>query len=158
MRVRVGQGFDVHRFSDDTNRPLVLGGVLFPGERGLEGHSDADAVAHAAADALLGAAGLGDLGQHFPDSDPVWAGADSLRILAAVAEMVRAAGWEVGNVDVSVVCETPKLSPHRAAMEANLTDAANAPVTVKGRRAEGLGALGRREGIACWAVAVITGA
>ena len=158
MRIRVGHGFDVHRFSDEPGRPLVLGGVVFPGERGLEGHSDADAVAHAAADALLGAAGLGDLGQHFPDSDPVWAGADSLRILAAVADMVRAAGWEVGNVDVSVVCETPKLSPHRAAMEANLTDAANAPVTVKGRRAEGLGALGRREGIACWAVAVITGA
>ncbi|HEY8093421.1 MAG TPA: 2-C-methyl-D-erythritol 2,4-cyclodiphosphate synthase [Acidimicrobiales bacterium] len=158
MRIRVGQGFDVHRFSDDTNRPLVLGGVLFPGERGLEGHSDADAVAHAAADALLGAAGLGDLGQHFPDTDPVWAGTDSLRILAAVAAMVRAAGWEVGNVDVSVVCEAPTLAPHRAGMEANLSAAAGAPVTVKGRRAEGLGALGRREGIACWAVAVITGA
>ena len=158
MRIRVGQGFDVHRFSDDANRPLVLGGVLFPGERGLEGHSDADAVAHAAADALLGAAGLGDLGQHFPDTDPEWAGADSLRILAAVAGMVRGAGWEIGNIDVSVVCEAPKLAPHRAAMEANLSDAAGAPATVKGRRAEGLGALGRREGIACWAVAVITGA
>jgi 2-C-methyl-D-erythritol 2,4-cyclodiphosphate synthase len=154
--VRVGQGFDVHRFSDDPARPLVLGGVTFRGERGLEGHSDADAVAHAAADALLGAAALGDLGQHFPDTDPTWAGADSLQLLAAVAEMVRAAGWEIGNVDVSVVCEAPKLAPHRAAMEQRLADAALAPVTVRGRRAEGLGALGRGEGIACWAVAVIS--
>ena len=156
MPVRVGQGFDVHRFSDDADRPLVLGGVTFPGERGLHGHSDADAVAHAAADALLGAAGLGDLGQHFPDTDPAWAGADSIGILAVVADMVRAAGWEVGNVDVSVVCEAPKLAAHRAVMERNLSDAVRAPVTVKGRRAEGLGALGRGEGIACWAVAVIT--
>ena len=123
MTVRIGQGFDVHRFTDDPDRPLVLGGVTFPGEPGLEGHSDADVIAHAAADALLGAAGLGDLGQHFPDSDPAWAGADSLRILAASAAMVREAGWEIGNVDVSVVCETPKLAPHRATMERNLSDA-----------------------------------
>jgi 2-C-methyl-D-erythritol 2,4-cyclodiphosphate synthase len=155
--VRVGQGFDVHRFSDDPARPLVLGGVTFEGERGLDGHSDADAVAHAAADALLGAAALGDLGQHFPDTDPRWAGADSLRILAATAAMVRNAGWTIGNVDVAVVCERPKLAPHRATMEARLSAAAGAPVTVKGRRAEGLGAIGRREGIACWAVAVVTG-
>jgi 2-C-methyl-D-erythritol 2,4-cyclodiphosphate synthase len=156
MAVRVGQGFDVHRFTDDPQRVLVLGGVSFPGERGLEGHSDADVVAHAVADALLGAAGLGDLGQHFPDRDPAWAGADSLRILAASAAMVRDAGWEIGNVDVSVVCEAPKLAPRRDAMERNLSDAALAPVTVKGRRAEGLGALGRQEGIACWVVAVIS--
>jgi 2-C-methyl-D-erythritol 2,4-cyclodiphosphate synthase len=156
MAVRVGQGFDVHRFTDDADRALVLGGVIFPGERGLEGHSDADVVAHAAADALLGAAGLGDLGHHFSDRDPAWAGADSLRILAASASMVRDAGWEIGNVDVSVVCEAPKLAPHREAMQRNLSDAALAPVTVKGRRAEGLGALGRQEGIACWAVAVIS--
>jgi 2-C-methyl-D-erythritol 2,4-cyclodiphosphate synthase len=156
MAVRVGQGFDIHRFTDDPERSLVLGGVIFPGERGLEGHSDADVVAHAAADALLGAAGLGDLGQHFSDRDPAWAGADSLRILAASAAMVRAAGWEIGNVDVSVVCEAPKLAPHREAMQRNLSDAALAPVSVKGRRAEGLGALGRREGIACWAVAVVS--
>ena len=107
MRVRVGQGFDIHRFTDDPGRPLILGGVLYPDERGLEGHSDADAIAHAAADALLGAAGLGDLGQHFPDTDPALAGIDSLSLLATVAGMVRGAGWEIGNVDVSVVCEVP---------------------------------------------------
>jgi 2-C-methyl-D-erythritol 2,4-cyclodiphosphate synthase len=156
MKVRVGQGFDIHRFSDDPSRRLVLGGVTFDGEPGLHGHSDADAVAHAAADALLGAAALGDLGEHFPDTDPRWAGADSLRILEATAAMVRAAGWTIGNVDVAVVCERPRLAPQRTTMEARLTAAVGAPVTVKGRRAEGLGALGRREGIACWAVAVVT--
>jgi 2-C-methyl-D-erythritol 2,4-cyclodiphosphate synthase len=156
MKVRVGQGFDIHPFSEDPNRRLVLGGVTFDGEPGLHGHSDADAVAHAAADALLGAAALGDLGEHFPDTDPRWAGADSLRILEATAAMVRAAGWTIGNVDVAVVCEGPRLAPQRTTMEARLTAAAGAPVTVKGRRAEGLGALGRREGIACWAVAVVT--
>ena len=127
MRVRVGQGFDIHRFTDDPDRPLILGGVLYPNERGLEGHSDADAIAHAAADALLGAAGLGDLGQHFPDTDPAFAGIDSLSLLATVAGMVRAAGWEIGNVDVSVVCEVPRLAPNRAAMERNLSGAADAP-------------------------------
>jgi 2-C-methyl-D-erythritol 2,4-cyclodiphosphate synthase len=152
--VRVGQGFDVHRFSEDPERRLVLGGVTFDGP-GLVGHSDADVVAHAAADALLGAAGLGDIGMHFPDTDPQWAGADSLVLLAEVARLVRAAGWEPGNVDCSVVCETPKLAPRRTEMEGHLSRAAGAPVTVKGRRAEGLGALGRREGIACWAVAVV---
>jgi 2-C-methyl-D-erythritol 2,4-cyclodiphosphate synthase len=155
MRVRVGQGFDVHRFADDPARPLVLGGVEFEGEAGLDGHSDADAVAHAAAEALLGAAGLGDLGTHFPDTDPRWAGADSLALLATTAGLVRDAGWEIGNVDISVVCDAPRLAPRRAEMEARLTAAAGAPVTVKGRRPEGLGALGRREGIACWAVAVV---
>jgi 2-C-methyl-D-erythritol 2,4-cyclodiphosphate synthase len=153
--VRVGQGFDIHRFSDDPARPLVLGGVTFAGARGLHGHSDADAVAHAATDALLGAAGLGDIGEHFPDTDPRWKGADSLVLLRHAASLVREAGWHVGNVDCSVVCETPKLAPHRAEMQRRLSDAAGAPVTVKGRRAEGLGALGRQEGIACWANAVI---
>ena len=152
---RVGQGFDIHRFSDDPTRTLVLGGVAFDGP-GLDGHSDADVVAHAAADALLGAAGLGDIGEHFPDTDPQWKGADSLQLLAHVGELVREAGWSIGNVDCSVVCEAPKLAPHRAVMQANLSKACGAPVSVKGRRAEGLGALGRREGIACWAVAVIT--
>lgn len=154
--IRVGQGFDIHRHSDDPDRPLVLGGIVFDGERGLAGHSDADVPAHAAADALLGAAGLGDLGQHFPDTDPAWAGADSLRILAATAELVRAAGWEIGNIDVKLVCERPKVSPRKDEMERNLSNAAGAPVTVSGRRAEGLGAIGRQEGIAAWAVAVIT--
>lgn len=155
MNVRVGQGFDVHHHTDDPGRDLVLGGVAFPGERPLAGHSDADVPAHAAADALLGAAGLGDLGTHFPDTDPRWAGANSLTLLAEVAGMVRAAGWAIGNIDVKVVCERPKLAPHRAEMERNLSTAAGAPVTVSGRRAEGLGALGRQEGIAAWAVAVL---
>jgi 2-C-methyl-D-erythritol 2,4-cyclodiphosphate synthase len=152
---RVGQGFDVHRFSDDVGRPLVLGGCVFPGQRGLTGHSDGDAVAHAVAEALLGAAGLGDIGQRFPDTDPTFAGADSLELLRQVAADVRADGWAVGNVDCSVVCEQPRLAPMRADMEARLSAAAGAPVTVKGRRAEGLGALGRAEGIACFAVAIV---
>lgn len=154
--IRVGQGFDVHRFSSDETRPLVLGGCRFAGEHGLEGHSDADVPAHAAADALLGAAGLGDLGTHFPDTDPQWSGADSLAILTAAADMVRRAGWAIGNVDVKVVCERPKLAPRKTEMERNLSDAVGAPVSVAGRRAEGLGAIGRQEGIAAWAVAVIT--
>lgn len=153
--VRVGQGFDVHRFSDDPERVLVLGGVVYDGERGLEGHSDADVIAHACADALLGAAGMGDIGQHFPDTDPRWKGADSMKLLTHVREMVTEAGWMIGNIDCSVVCERPKLAPRREMMQDLLTAAVGSPVTVKGRRAEGLGALGRQEGIACWAVAVI---
>ena len=153
--VRVGQGFDIHRFSDDPARTLVLGGVVFNGERGLHGHSDADAVAHAVTDALLGAAGLGDIGQRFPDDDPQWKGADSLQLLRHTVGLLADAGWMVGNVDCSVVCEQPKLAPRRDEMQQRLSAAAGAPVTVKGRRAEGLGALGRSEGIACWAVAVI---
>ncbi|MEK7292264.1 MAG: 2-C-methyl-D-erythritol 2,4-cyclodiphosphate synthase [Actinomycetota bacterium] len=155
--VRVGQGFDIHRFTDsaDSIRPLILGGVEFVGERGLVGHSDADVIAHAVADALLGATGLGDIGEHFPDTDPMWKGADSLQLLQRVAHMVRVAGFEIGNVDCSVVCEEPKLAPHRVVMQHRLGDAIGAPVTVKGRRAEGLGALGRSEGIACWAVALV---
>jgi 2-C-methyl-D-erythritol 2,4-cyclodiphosphate synthase len=156
IAVRVGQGFDVHRFSDDPARALVLGGCRFPGERGLVGHSDADAVAHAVADALLGAAGLGDLGQRFPDTDPRWAGADSLRLLAEVARAVRAEGWAIGNVDCSVVCERPRLAARRDEMQDRLSGAAGAPVTVTGRRAEGLGAIGRVEGVAVFAVAVVT--
>ncbi len=153
--VRVGQGFDVHPFTDDPARRLVLGGVTFEG-RGLVGHSDADVVAHACAEALLGAAGLGDLGALFPDTDPQWAGADSLTLLADVAARVRADGWEPGNVDCSVLTEQPKLAPARAEMQRLLSAAAGAPVTVKGRRPEGLGALGRGEGVACFAVAVLT--
>ena len=157
LNVRVGQGFDVHPFSDEPDRRLVLGGVVFEGERGLAGHSDADAIAHAVTDALLGAAGLGDIGQHFPDSDPELAGADSMELLRRAVADVRAAGWTPGNVDCTVVLETPKLAPRRDEMERRLTDAVGAPVTVKGKRAEGLGALGRQEGIACFAVALVTG-
>lgn len=155
---RVGQGFDVHRWSDDPSRPLILGGVRFEGVRGLHGHSDADAVAHAVTDALLGAAGLGDIGQQFPDTDPRYAGADSLALLRVASAKVRAAGWAPVNVDCSVVLEAPKLAPVRAAMEERLSEAAGAPVTVKGRRAEGLGAVGRGEGVVCFAVALVAAA
>lgn len=153
--MRVGQGFDVHPFSDDPTRRLVLGGVHLPGERGLAGHSDADVVAHAIADAILGGAGLGDLGQHFPDTDPAWAGADSMAILGRVRELAGADGWRVANVDCTVVLEAPKLAPHRAEMSRRLGDAVAAPVSVKATRAEGLGAIGRGEGVACWAVALL---
>lgn len=154
--VRVGQGFDVHRFeAAPGGRPLVIGGVTFPGERGVVSHSDGDVVAHAVADALLGAAGLGDIGARFPDTDPAWKDADSIDLLRRVADLVRAGGWEVGNVDCSVVCESPALAPRRAEMESRLSAAVGAPVTVKGRRAETLGALGRGEGLACFASAVI---
>jgi 2-C-methyl-D-erythritol 2,4-cyclodiphosphate synthase len=154
-QIRVGLGFDVHPFSDDPARPLLLAGVVVEGERGLVGHSDADVVAHAVADALLGAAGLGDLGEHFPDTDPKWRGADSVNLLAAVVSKIEDAGWLPVNVDVSVVVEAPKLAPYRARMQDRLGAAVGADVTVKAKRAEGLGALGRGEGIACWAVALI---
>jgi 2-C-methyl-D-erythritol 2,4-cyclodiphosphate synthase len=153
--IRIGLGFDVHPFSDDPARPLRLGGVVIEGGPGLAGHSDADVVAHAAADALLGAAGLGDLGDHFPASDPAWAGADSIDLLQRVVAMVAAARWQPLNVDCAVVVEAPRLAPHRDAMQRRLTAAVGADVTVKPKRAEGLGALGRGEGIACWAVALV---
>lgn len=154
--LRVGQGFDIHRFEENpSGKKLVLGGVVFEGERALVGHSDADAIAHAVADALLGAAGLGDIGEHFPDTDPKWEGANSIEILRNVASKLTEAGYQIQNVDCSVVCERPKLAPQREAMQQNLSRAIGAQVTVKGRRAESLGALGRAEGIACFAVALI---
>ena len=153
--MRIGQGVDVHAFSDDPDRPLVLGGVEVPQGRGLAGHSDADALAHALADALLGAAGLGDLGHHFPDTDPAWAGADSMALLAEVAGMVGRAGLEVANADCTVVAETPRLAPHTDEMAARLTEAVGGPVSVKATRAEGLGPIGRGEGVACLAVALL---
>ena len=121
--MRVGLGFDVHPFDATGNRPLVLGGVVIEGETGLAGHSDADVVAHAVIDALLGAAGLGDIGEHFPDDDPQWHDADSVELLAAAAAKVRAAGFEPANVDCTVVLEAPRLAPHRAAMVDRLSTA-----------------------------------
>jgi 2-C-methyl-D-erythritol 2,4-cyclodiphosphate synthase len=155
VSVRVGLGFDVHAFSDDPDRVLVLGGVVLEGERGLAGHSDADVISHAVAEALLGAAGLGDLGRHFPDTDARWKDVDSTVLLAEVVRMVVDGGWTVGNVDCSVVLEAPRLAPYRAAMEDRLSAVVGGPVTVKPRRAEGLGAIGRGEGVACWTVALI---
>ena len=155
MSIRVGLGFDVHAKTADPTRVLTLGGVVFEGERGLVGHSDADVVAHACADALLGAAGLGDIGEHFPDTDPRWAGADSLLLLTEVSTRVRTEGWEPVNVDCAVVLEAPKVAPHRDDMQHRLSVAVGAPVAVKANRAEGLGAIGRDEGIACYAVALV---
>lgn len=155
MSFRIGNGFDVHRFSDDPTRPLVLGGVVFPGELGLHGHSDADVVAHAVAEALLGAAGLDDIGTLFPDTDPRWSGADSLELLAECVQRVHTAGWVPVNVDCSVIAERPKLAPRKSEMQERLTAVVGAPVTIKGRRAEGIGGLGRAEGIACLASALV---
>ncbi len=153
--IRVGHGFDTHRFSDDPDRPLKLGGVEFEGAPGLVGHSDGDAVAHAVTDALLGAAGLGDIGVLFPDTDDKWAGADSLGLLADAVARLADAGWRVVNADCTVVAESPRIAPRRDEMQTRLSDVVGAPVTVKGKRAEAIGALGRGEGLACWAVALI---
>jgi len=152
---RVGQGFDIHRFSNDPTRRLIMGGCEFDGVPGLDGHSDADVIAHACADALLGAAGLGDIGMHFPDTDPRWKGVDSIALLRQVATMLSDDGWRVSNVDCAVICERPKLAPKRSEMERNLSAAAGGPVSVKGNRAEQLGALGRGEGVACFASALV---
>src|SRR4051812_3854477 len=155
--MRVGLGFDVHVFSDDPARMLVLGGVPFTGERGLVGHSDADVVAHACADALLGACDLGDIGAHFPDTDERWRAANSIDLLSEVVRMIAARSWQPINVDCTVMCESPTLSAHRDEMRQRLSGAVGAPVSVKGTRPEGLGSLGRGEGIACWAVALVEG-
>ena len=154
--LRVGQGFDVHRFSGDPGRVLVLGGIVVEGAAGLVGHSDADVLSHALADAMLGAAGLGDLGEHFPDDAPEWAGASSIGLLSKVTEMVEASGLKVVNADCTVVCERPRLATHTAAMGSNLAAAVGAPVSVKAKRAEGLGALGRVEGIVSLAVVLLS--
>ena len=157
-RLRVGQGIDIHRFSDDPGRRLVLGGVDLSGEdvRGLAGHSDADAVAHAIGDAVLGAAGLGDMGRHMPDTDPKWRDADSIDLLRRVVALAAEAGWVPVNADCTVVAEQPRLAPYVERMAEVLSAAFGAPVNVKATRAEGLGALGRVEGIACTAVVLLT--
>lgn len=153
--VCIGQGFDVHRFSEDPDRPLVLGGVVVEGARGLAGHSDADALCHALADAILGALGLGDLGRHFPDTDATWAGADSVVLLTEVCRLASLEGFGVVNADCTIVADTPRLAPHTEAMVQRLGNVVRAPVSVKATRAEGMGALGRAEGIACLAVVLM---
>jgi len=155
-QMRCGVGYDVHRLVE--GRRLVLGGVEFPGPRGLEGHSDADVLTHAICDALLGAAGLGDIGQHFPDSDPRWAGADSVELLRQAAAIAAAAGFRVVNVDAVVVAEEPRIAGHVARMRERLGAALGvAPemVSVKGKTGEGLGFIGAREGIASHAICTI---
>ncbi len=155
--LRIGHGLDVHRFSDDPGRPLVLGGVVVTGEdvRGLEAHSDGDALAHALCDAVLGAAGLGDLGRHAPDTDPAWQGADSLGLLARIVALAREAGWSPVNADCTIVAERPRLAPFATTMAERLGEVLGASVNVKATRAEGLGALGRAEGLACVAVVLL---
>ncbi len=150
MTPRVGIGYDSHRFA--AGRRLVLGGVEIPHDVGLEGHSDADVVAHAITDAVLGAAGLGDIGTHFPPSDERWRDADSLELLRTAVAM--APGW-VANVDATVICERPRLGDYRDEMERLIGDATGSPVSVKATTNEGMGWIGRGEGIACIAVALL---
>jgi 2-C-methyl-D-erythritol 2,4-cyclodiphosphate synthase len=152
--LRVGLGFDVHAFGGDG--PLVLGGVTIPDGPGLVGHSDADVAAHAVADALLGPSGLPDIGTLFPASDEQWRDASSITLLESVVERISRAGWSVANVDLVVAAERPKLAPHIGTMAANLSAAVGAPVSVTPKHAEGVGAVGRGEGIAAWAVALLT--
>lgn len=156
--VRIGTGLDVHPFADEP-RPLVLGGVIVPEAPGLAGHSDADVVTHALADALLGALALGDLGSRFGVDTPDLAGADSLHLLRAVVDDVRGEGWEVGNVDIVVVAQRPRLSPFRDAMRGQLATALGvelSAVSLKSTTTDRLGTIGRGEGIACWATATVT--
>jgi 2-C-methyl-D-erythritol 2,4-cyclodiphosphate synthase len=148
-----GLGYDSHRFAD--GRALVLGGVTIPHERGLQGHSDADVLTHAVIDAILGGAGLGDIGEHFPDSDDQYRDADSLGLLATAVTMVLAAGLDVVNVDATVLMERPKLAPHREDIRASLAQALQVPrqrVNVKATTGEGMGFVGREEGVAALAV------
>lgn len=154
--MRIGHGYDVHRLVPD--RRLVLGGVDIPWARGLLGHSDADVLAHAVMDALLGAAALGDIGQHFPDRDPAYAGADSLALLEQVTALLRAEGWRVGNVDATVLAQQPKLAPYIPRMRENLAGRMGVDprqVSVKATTEEGLGFTGAGEGIAAHAVALL---
>ncbi|MCG0238233.1 MAG: 2-C-methyl-D-erythritol 2,4-cyclodiphosphate synthase [Firmicutes bacterium] len=154
--MRVGIGYDAHRLV--PGRPLVLGGVTIPSEVGLEGHSDADVLTHAVMDALLGAAGLRDIGHHFPDTDPALAGAYSLGLLARVRGLLQEQGWRPVNIDATLIAERPRIAPYREAMRNHLAQAlglAPGDVSLKATTNEGLGALGRGEGIAAIAVALI---
>jgi len=157
MTVRIGQGFDTHALV--AERKLILGGVHIPHDKGLLGHSDGDALLHAICDALIGAAGLGDIGRHFPDTDPRYKGADSRGLLRNVATMLAAAGWQAVNVDSTIIAEAPKLAPHIPSMVANIAaDLKIAPecVNVKAKSTEKLGFVGRGEGIAAEAVVLIS--
>ncbi len=156
--IRVGQGIDIHRFADDDGRPLVLGGVLIPEGPGLQGHSDADVVLHAVVDALLGAVALGDLGARFGTDDPIYASAASSVFVAEALRLVGQAGWAVGNVDATILAQRPRIDPHRAAMTSCLADLLGVgleAVSVKATTTDGLGMLGRGEGIACTAVVLL---
>ena len=155
--IRVGLGNDIHRLV--AGRKLILGGVEIPFDKGLFGHSDADSLSHAITDALLGAAGLGDIGAHFSDSDARWAGADSMVFLRGACELLNSNGWRIANIDATIIAERPKMAPHIPAMKAKLAAAMNldpSQLNIKAKTNEGLDAIGRGEAIAAQAVALIT--
>lgn len=154
--MRIGHGYDVHRLVE--GRDLILGGVKIDFEKGLLGHSDADVLLHAVSDAMLGAAGLGDIGRHFPDTDPKYKGADSLVLLASVGEKIKAAGYRVGNLDVTMIAQRPKLAPHIAQMQENIAKALDVDpsrINVKATTEEKLGFTGSGEGMSCHAVCLL---
>lgn len=156
MDFRIGNGYDIHQLVSD--RPLILGGITIPHSLGLLGHSDADALTHAIMDALLGALSLGDIGHYFPPTDPQWAGADSQKLLIQVHELIQSQGWRIGNLDTVIVAERPKIKPHIAAMRDRLADSLNiAPnqIGIKATTNEKMDAIGREEGIAAYAVALL---
>jgi 2-C-methyl-D-erythritol 2,4-cyclodiphosphate synthase len=155
--MRIGNGYDVHRLTE--GRKLILGGVTVPYEKGLSGHSDADVLVHAIMDALLGAAAMGDIGQHFPDSDPAYSGANSLTLLRSVFAMLKEAGFKIENIDSVIICEKPKLAPFIAAMRENIAavlETSTDNINVKATTEEGLGFIGSGEGIAASAVALLS--
>ncbi len=154
--IRVGNGYDSHRFT--AGRKLILGGIEIPHTMGLDGHSDADAVAHALTDAVLGAVALGDIGSHFPDTDPQWSGADSMKLLAAAVELVQEQGWRVGQCDITVITQAPKIGPHVEAMRTRIAGTIGVgpgDVSVKAKTNEGMGWIGRGEGLAVIATATV---
>jgi 2-C-methyl-D-erythritol 2,4-cyclodiphosphate synthase len=156
MKIRVGQGYDVHQWKKD--RPCILGGILIPSEMGPLGHSDADLVCHVLCDALLGAANMRNIGYHFSDKDPQWKGVASTLLLKKVMEMMREAGWELGNVDVTIILDQPKLNQHIPDMKENLAKVMSVDqeqISIKATTSEGMGFVGRGEGIAAMAVALI---
>lgn len=157
MNLRIGEGWDIHALV--AGRPLVLGGIVIPHSHGLLGHSDADALLHAITDALFGAAGLGDIGRHFPDTDPAYQGADSLALLAEAARRVRAAGWSIVNIDSTIVAQAPKLAPHIPAMRTRIAQALAVEagqVNVKAKTAEAMGPVGEGRAIEARAVCLLT--
>ncbi|MGL5792993.1 MAG: 2-C-methyl-D-erythritol 2,4-cyclodiphosphate synthase [Waterburya sp.] len=156
MNIRIGNGYDIHQLVSD--RPLILGGVNIPHSLGLLGHSDADVLTHAIMDALLGALGMGDIGHYFPPSDPKWQGADSLVLLQQVIAMIQSQGWQIGNIDSTVVAEKPKLKPHLKAMRSKLAQVLGVTVeqiSIKATTNEKLDAVGREEGICAYAVVLL---
>lgn len=156
MNIRIGNGYDIHQLVAD--RPLILGGVKIPHTRGLLGHSDADVLTHGIMDALLGALGLGDIGHYFPPNDPQWKGADSIMLLKQVLSLIQSQGWQIGNIDSTIVAEQPKLKPHLKSMRSSLAQAMEIDleqISIKATTNEKLGPVGREEGICAYAVALL---